>query len=187
MRIINRWSIVSGMLLALAGTAAQASNFAAVGSAQCLISLSGFTSSLGPVTGSVVWVNMFSLNGVWTFNAGGTGTATGRSVGVGSPQANGTGLGGANSSDLSSVFTWTIAGGVMSVSFTSVTGEVLTGGRAGQTFTITGLPTLTGRISGDGRSITLATDAPAVETVSFSNGDVQPRICNRSRVLLRLN
>jgi len=187
MRFGNRWAVVGGAALLLACTAAQARDFAVGGSGQCLTSLSGFNSNLGAVTGSVVWVTMFSLNAVWTFNGDGTGTATGRSVGVASPQANGTGLGGAGSSDLSSVFTWTLAAGVMTVNFSSVTGEQLTGGRAGQTFTITNLPTMTGRMSGDGRSITLATDTPAVETISFSNGDVQPRICTRHRILLRLN
>jgi len=186
MRIVNRWSIVSGMLLALAGTAAQARDFAAAGTLQCLTSIGGFNSNLTPVTGSIVFVNLNSVEAVWTFNAGGAGTVSGRVVGISSPST-GTSLGGAGSADFAVEFTWTLAAGVMTVNLSSVTGEQLTGGRAGQTFTVTGVPTLTGRISGDGRSITLSHDTPAVETISYSNGDVHPRICNRSRVLVRLN
>ena len=67
-----------------------------------------------------------------------------------------------------------------------VTGTNLTGSRAGQTFTIESFPVLTGRIALDRKSLTLATEEPTVEVVTFSNGDVHYRICHRSRILLKL-
>src|SRR2546426_1094516 len=66
-----------------------------------------------------------------------------------------------------------------------LTGKELTGERTGQTFTIDHFPELSGQISQDHKSLTLASDAPTEEDVTFSNGDVQHRICHRSRVLLR--
>jgi hypothetical protein len=46
---------------------------------------------------------------------------------------------------------------------------------------------MTGLISKDGNTLTLASVVPAVETVTFSNGDVWPRICHRSRVLIKID
>jgi hypothetical protein len=45
---------------------------------------------------------------------------------------------------------------------------------------------LTGRIALDRKSLTLASEEPTVEVVTFSNGDVHYRICHRSRILLKL-
>ena len=55
--------------------------------------------------------------------------------------------------------------------------------------TVQNFPQLIGTIGLDGKTLTVATaDANSLtqEMVTFSNGDVWPRICNRSRVLLQL-
>jgi len=70
----------------------------------------------------------------------------------------------------------------------------VTGGRAGQTATVDAIPQVTGLISQDGKTLILVADPtnsngaflPKVETVTYSNGDVDPQICHRSRVLLKL-
>jgi hypothetical protein len=75
----------------------------------------------------------------------------------------------------------------------------VTGGRAGQTATIDAIPQVTGLISQDGKTLILVADPtiappdpnagafiPTVETVTYSNGDVWPQICHRSRVLIKL-
>src|SRR5262250_2386293 len=64
---------------------------------------------------------------------------------------------------------------------------ILTGGRAGQTSSRKNAPTATGLISNDGKTLTSATLTPQVEIVTFSNGDVHPQICHRSRVYIKLS
>ena len=61
----------------------------------------------------------------------------------------------------------------------------LTGGRAGQTATIDKV-SLIGLIGAGAKVLTAATVAPIVETVTYSNGDAWPRICHRSRVLVKM-
>jgi hypothetical protein len=62
-----------------------------------------------------------------------------------------------------------------------------------QTATIDAIPEATGLISQDGKTLILVADplnsdgtalVPTVETVTYSNGDVWPQICHRSRVLI---
>jgi hypothetical protein len=70
----------------------------------------------------------------------------------------------------------------------------VTGPRAGQTATVDAIPQVTGLISQDGKTLILVADPtnshgaflPQVETVTYSNGDVDPQICHRSRVLIKL-
>jgi hypothetical protein len=82
----------------------------------------------------------------------------------------------------------------------SYTEKFLTGGRAGQIATVDAIPPVTGLISQDGKTLILVADPltadpadptkfafnPKVETVTYSNGDVDPQICHRSRVLISL-
>jgi hypothetical protein len=67
-----------------------------------------------------------------------------------------------------------------------ITGTFLSGPRTGQTSSFD-RPPLTGLISKNGDTLTLASVVPAVETVTFSNGDVWPRVCHRSRVLFKMD
>ena len=65
--------------------------------------------------------------------------------------------------------------------------ETFTAGpRTGQTATVDALPQLTGMISQDGKTLIAADTEPAVETHRYSNGDVWPEICHRSRVFIRI-
>jgi hypothetical protein len=64
-----------------------------------------------------------------------------------------------------------------------VTGQVLTGQLAGVTFTSDQIAD-TGMISAN--SLTLGAKDPQIETLRYSNGTVQYRICSKPRVLLRL-
>jgi len=68
--------------------------------------------------------------------------------------------------------------------------EINSGPRAGQTVTMApgaGIGPITGIISGDGKTLTAAHLAPTLEIRRFSNGDVSPEMCHRSRVLMKLN
>jgi hypothetical protein len=126
----------------------------------------------------------FSVEGTRTFHADGTGMVSGRSVSIVSPpDASG------NSDDFSFKFTYTVdPGGQLSTSLVpgSFSGTALTGPRAGQTY-VDDVPMQSGFIGEGAQTIVLHEQVPTVESVSFSNGDMFLRICNRSRVLIRLH
>jgi hypothetical protein len=67
------------------------------------------------------------------------------------------------------------------------TGTVLTGPRKGQTFKLEGVPAATGLISANGRTLVTSILTPGVETITYSNGDVEHRICHRSREYVKLD
>jgi hypothetical protein len=161
---------------------------------------SGFQPNLRPndaVPGSstVAYTVSHSVEGIRTFNGDGTGTVKGTVVYVaGRPTP---GPGGfpsfppsAGSSDFNFSFTYVVnADG--SWTGTMVPGSYsethLTGPRAGQTSTVDAIPPVVGMISQDGRTLIDAHVTPAVETHTFSNGDVDPQICHRSRVFIKLD
>jgi hypothetical protein len=62
----------------------------------------------------------------------------------------------------------------------------LTGPRTGQTSTVDAIPPVTGMVSQDGKTLIAAHVTTAVETHTYSNGDVDPQICHRSRVFIKL-
>jgi hypothetical protein len=64
--------------------------------------------------------------------------------------------------------------------------NITAGPRAGQTATVDAIPPVTGMVSQDGKTLIAAHLAPVVETHTFSNGDVDPEICHRSRVFIKL-
>jgi hypothetical protein len=68
----------------------------------------------------------------------------------------------------------------------SYTETFLTGPRAGQTSTIDAIPPIAGMISRDGETLIGAQVTTVVETHSYSNGDVEPQICDRTRVFIKL-
>ena len=161
-------------------------DYVSTGENTCLVALPpGFNPNLTPIDGRFTFSS--STQGIRTFNGDGTGTVQSRSVSVTHPDTPVT-LGGASSSDTNKgSFTYTVAPDrTVTVVSGPVTGTELTGSRAGQTFTIESFPVLTGRIALDRKSLTLATEEPTVEVVTFSNGDVHYRICHRSRILLKL-
>jgi hypothetical protein len=95
----------------------------------------------------------------------------------------------AGSSDFSFSFTYTVDGDG-GWTATMVPGSYaenhVTGPRTGQTSTVDAIPPVVGMISQDGQTLIAAHTAPVVETQSYSNGDVEPQICHRSRVFIAL-
>jgi hypothetical protein len=92
-----------------------------------------------------------------------------------------------SSSEDGGSFTYTVADDTFTAETVTDTGTVLTGPRAGQTFKVEGGKTVTGLISANRHTLTHATLIPGVETITYSNGDVEHRICHRSRVYIKLD
>jgi len=161
---------------------------------------SGFQANLRPndaVPGSSTsaYTHSFSVEGVRTFNGDGTGTVKGTAVGLtGRPTP---GPGGfphfppaAGSADFKFSFTYTVdPDGTWTATMSpgSYIENILTGPRAGQTKTVDAVPPVTGMVSLDGKTLIAAHVTTAVETHTYSNGDVDPQICHRSRVFIKLN
>jgi hypothetical protein len=156
---------------------------------------SGFQANLRPndaVPGSstVAYSYSFAVEGVRTFNGFGSGTAF--SI---TPRPT-PGPGGfphfpppAGSADFSFSFTYTVnADGTWTSAMVpgSYSETHLTGPRAGQTSTVDAIPPTTGMVSRDGKTLIAAQTVPTVEIHTYSNGDVDPQICHRSRVYIRL-
>lgn len=168
---------------------------------------SGFQADLRPndaVLGSFTeaFSHSFSVEGIRTFNGDGTGTVKGTSVGITvrpTPGPNGFPHfpPSAGSSTFKFSFTYTVGGdggwtsAMVAGSFTEtfVAGPRSTANPfnlVNQTATIDALPPVTGLISQDGKTLIAAHVTPTVETVTYSNGDVWPQICHRSRVFIKL-
>lgn len=156
-------------------------DYAFTGSATCVTSPAGFNPDLTPRGGW--YYESFSIQGAWTFNHDGTGIRRGRGVSVTfyNPAH-------AGSFDIQALFTYTIGPDNTIVTQLSMplTGQVLTGSRAGQTFSVDQI-TLKGLLGKDKEMLTLASEEPEIETATYSNGNVLPRICQRSRVLLLMH
>jgi hypothetical protein len=152
----------------------------------------GFNPNLTPVDGRA-FSRSFSVEGIRTFNGDGTGTVKATAVGIvppPTPQPPGAPAfpPDASSETFTFSFTYTVfPDGTWTTDMVpgSFSGTVVTGPRTDQTFTIDVLP-FTGLIGEDAKVLTLATVDPTVETVTFSNGDAWPRICHRSRVLVKM-
>jgi hypothetical protein len=154
-------------------------DYALTGTDRCINSPAGFNANLtpkGPSSGVTSSVQTLS-----TFNGDGTGTAHGHSVTILDPP------GAPSSTDFSFAFTYDVApDGTVTVENGLLTGTILTGPAAGETFTIDHTNTV-GHISEDHKTLTLATDTPAPEVETFSTGFVLPRICARSRAVIKLD
>jgi hypothetical protein len=166
---------------------------------------SGFDpTTLKPSTPSNSFSQSHAVEGIRTFHEDGTGIVKGTSIGItvrptpGPPPADPSFAPGAGSSNFSYKFTYTVNGD-RSWTAKMVAGtyaeSFVYGGRAGQTATVDAIPPITGLISQDGKTLILVADPtdpsgafiPTVETVTYSNGDVWPQICHRSRVLIKLD
>jgi hypothetical protein len=156
---------------------------------------SGFDSSLQPIDGKS-FSRSFSVEGIRTFHGDGTGTVRGTGVTVAVPPTPGPAGSGyptfspsASLEKFSYQFTYTVnADGSWTADTVPGTynGSFLTGPRTGQTYTVENFPTFSGLISADGQTLTAAHLTTTVETNVFSNGDVWPMICHRSRVFIKL-
>jgi hypothetical protein len=154
----------------------------------CLVSLGGFNANLQPNTGSTVFSQTSAVEGISTFDGKGNVTNSSTSATI-TPPPTTTFPPSASSSDTTHQSTYVTNADDSFVSTTvagTFKGTVLTGPRAGQTFTISNFPVFTGLISSNSANLTSATLTPTVETITFSNGDVEPRICQRSRVYILL-
>lgn len=155
----------------------------------------GFNSTLQPINNGSSFSHSFSVEGIRTFNGDGTGTVKATVVGItvrptpGPFPAVPAFPASAGSADFSFSFTYTVdgSGGWTSAMVPGSYLETFTSGpRAGQTATVNAIPPLTGMISQDGKTLIAAHTAPTVETHTYSNGDVWPEICHRSRVFIAL-
>jgi hypothetical protein len=156
----------------------------------------GCTAQGHPVDGKV-FSSSFVVEGIRTFDGNGNGSVSGSELTLTvppTPQAPGYPAfpPSAGTNTFQYNFTYTVdgqGGWTASVVPGSFVSHQILGGRAGQTALVANFPQLIGTIGEDGKTLTVATaDANSMtqETVSFSNGDVWPRICNRSRVLIKL-
>jgi hypothetical protein len=160
-------------------------DYAEAGTATCLYASGGFDSNLQPNAPDSAVVTTESLQGVWTFNGAGSVSEDGTDIIT-------SWLGSSTNGLVPNVTASTTTGarkyavgatGGVTVTVTNGKWKITAGPRPGQTFTVASIA-FVGRASGDGATVTLGTGTPAVETVTFSNGDVISRICHRSIVLL---
>jgi hypothetical protein len=159
---------------------------------------SGFQPDLRPndvltgVNGSFSY--SFGVEGIRTFDGHGAGTVKGTAVSVTVRPTPGPGgyphfPPAASSADFSFSFTYTVnPDGSWSAAMVpgSYAETFLTGPRTGQTATVDAIPPVTGMISQDGKTLIGAQTTTTVETHSYSNGDVEPEICDRTRVYIKL-
>jgi hypothetical protein len=157
------------------------------------LSNSGFNASLQPLVGGTAFSSSFSVEGVTVFNGDGTGTFQGTSVNTTErPTPGPTGYPtfgpSASSNTFEGSFTYVVnPDDTFETKMVGpLTGKFLTGPRTGQTTSVDRPPML-GLINKNGDTLTVAHVVPEVETVIFSNGDVWPRICHRSRVLIKMD
>jgi len=144
--------------------------------------------------GQVSFTRSFSVIGVRTFDGNGNGHVSGTALGIdGRPTPGPTGWPhfppSAGSGEFSFDFTYTVDGdgGFTATMTPDSYHETFTSGpRTGQTVTVDAIPPITGAISGDGKTLSAAHADPVVETRTFSNGDVWPEICHRSRIFIQL-
>lgn len=162
---------------------------------------SGFNAELQPNdfsnpgnTPSASFNRSFTVEGIRTFNGDGTGTVNGTGVGVSDrPTPGPDGFPhfppSADTANFSYSFTYTVDGngGWTAVMVPGSYTETFTSGpRTGQTSTVDAIPPISGMISLDGKTLTGAHLTAVVETHTYSNGDVWPQICHRSRVFIQL-
>jgi hypothetical protein len=155
----------------------------------------GFNSSFQPNNPATAFSNSFSVEGIRTFNGNGTGTVKGTTVSIApppTPMTAGTFPSfppDAGSDTFSYNFTYTVnADGSWTSAMVagSFTGTFVTGPRTGQTYSIDQIPPIDGLIEEGGLTLIGAHVTTQVETVTYSNGNIWPRVCHRSRVYIKL-
>jgi hypothetical protein len=213
MRHMLVWMISAVPMISAATAAAEDFSTASLtgaygftGSAACLVAPgsgtsqtgpypnAGFNSSFQPLNPATAFSNSFSAEGIRTFNGKGGGTVKGTTVSIAPPPTpSGPGLPSfppdAGSDSFSYDFTYTVnADGSWTSAMVagSFSGKFLTGPRTGQTYSIDQIPPIDGLIEEGGLTLVGAHITTQVETVTYSNGNVWPRVCHRSRVFIKL-
>lgn len=159
---------------------------------------SGFQPNLRPKDagpGSQAFTRSFSVEGVRKFNGDGTGTVKGTIVAISVRPTPGPGgfphfPPAAGAADFRFSFFYTVNGDgtwTSTMKPGSYVENHLTGPRAGQSSTIDVIPPITGVVSQDGKTLIAMHDTMTVENHTYQDGDVEPQICHRSRVFIRLN
>jgi hypothetical protein len=186
------WGISVAVMTCAANAAADSPRlkgaYGYTGSASCLLAPFGFNSRFEVVDGNSR-SNSSNVEGIRTFNGDGTGTDKSTILTLAVPPTPGF-QPNAGSSTSSSSFTYTVSeDGVWTADVVPGTnkGTILTGSRAGQTTTVQNSASVTGLISRDGSTLTAADLTPTVETITYSDGFVIQRICQRSRVFIKLS
>lgn len=174
--------------------------YAFTGSADCIVTDKGFNSfhQVNPPGGPQAGNLSFSVIGVRTFDGKGNGTVKGTAFGITPrPTLNAAFAPAAGTAEFSFSFTysvdgeggWTSAMVLGSFKATHVTGPRSTENPANlvnQTSTIDEIPPIVGLISDNAKTLIAAHTTPKVETVTYSDGDVEQRICHRSRVFVSI-
>ncbi len=151
----------------------------------------------GPGSDQQSFTRSFSVFGIRTFDGNGHGHVSGTSVGIdGRPTPGPTGWPhfppSAGSGKFDFDFTYTVDGnGGWTATMVpgSYTETFLSGPRTGQTATVDAIPPITGAVSNDGKTLIAAHTVETLQTVetrTFSNGDVWPELCHRSRVFIKI-
>jgi hypothetical protein len=168
---------------------------------------SGFNANFQPKDSgpsSTSFNRSFAVEGIRTFDGQGNGHVKGTAVGVlnrPTPGPNGYPhfAPSASATEFSFDFTYTVDGhggwtatmvpGSYTETFTSGPRGPQAGPPAtpGQTVTVDAIPPVTGVISNDGKTLVAAHLEPAVETHTYSNGDVWPEVCHRERVFIKIS
>jgi hypothetical protein len=157
-----------------------------VGSNTCLTSPAGFNANNQPIDAAAAFFSGASVSGIVTFHGNGTASFQQTSVTITNTPPSQSFPPSGSSSTLTGNESYLVGpNNQVKTRAANVAGTVLTGPRTGQTFTID-LVRLAGTLSADNRTLVLATTEPDVETVTFSDGTVNPRICENSRVLVRI-
>jgi hypothetical protein len=155
--------------------------FSVTATQTCLLSIGGFNADLTPNAFS--FVTTTTSVGTAVLNGDGAGSETDHDVSVTLPP-----LADGSSDTATFNFTYHVAADrtVTAENDGPITGQILTGVAAGQTFTIPVAAPTTGKLSEDNRTVTQAVTDPVIQTISFSSGLVQQRICTRSSVSIKV-
>jgi hypothetical protein len=162
--------------------------YAFTGNDTCLVSLGGFDSLFQPTVGSIVFSNSLIAKGTINFDGNGHGTVQGTTMVILAPPLPVFITPSASTDSFNYSITYTVNDDnsvTDSMVPGSYSGSILNGNLAGVTFVLD-LPSFVGQISEDGSAIVSANLIPTVETFKTSNNLIQPRICQRSRVLIKL-
>jgi len=172
-----------------------------------LAPFAGFNAKLQPndigASAQQSFIRSFSVQGIRTFDGHGHGHVKGTAVDVlGRPTPGPEGWPhfppSASAADFSFDFTYTVDGhgGWTSDMVSGTYTETFTAGPRGpqggsppaypQTATVDAIPRITGAISNDGKTLVASHVTPTVETHTYSNGDVWPEICQRSRIFIKI-